>query len=102
MTDQWTDKKLEDEFIFDEIRMENHRQLNKWGVQSHSVFEWLTYTAEELAELAKAISEYTYRDGRLVDIKKEAIQTATLALKIAEMAKHKLGKELGAMGGNKM
>ena len=64
---------------------EHHNQLNKWGVQIHTPFEWLAYTTEELGELAKAICEFEYRDGSSRDIAKEAIQVATLALKIAEM-----------------
>lgn len=47
--------------------------------------KWLTYTTEELGELAEAISEHIYRDGNREHIIKEAIQTATLCLKIAEM-----------------
>lgn len=67
------------------LKYENKFQVTKWGVQKHTPFEWLTYTTEELGELAKSISEYEYRDGSISDIVKEAIQTATLSLKIAEM-----------------
>jgi len=64
---------------------ENHAQIKKWGIQKHSSFEWLTYTTEELGELAEAISEYEYRNGHKDNIVFEAIQVATLSLKIAEM-----------------
>lgn len=67
------------------ISEENQRQIEKWGIQTHSAFEWLTYTAEELGSLAKAIGEHEYRGGSAEDVVKEAIQVATLALKIAEM-----------------
>jgi NTP pyrophosphatase (non-canonical NTP hydrolase) len=67
------------------VHQENINQLNKWGIQTHTTFEWLTYTTEELGELAKAISEHYYRGGSKEAVVKEAIQTATLALKIAEM-----------------
>jgi NTP pyrophosphatase (non-canonical NTP hydrolase) len=67
------------------IDKENQHQLTKWGVQTHSPFEWLTYTTEELGELAEAISEHYYRGAPKELIVKEAIQVATLALKIAEM-----------------
>ena len=73
------------ETLFDMLEAENMRQVEKWGVQTHSPFEWLTYTTEELGELAQAISEHYYRNGDILDIVKEAIQVATLALKIAEM-----------------
>lgn len=67
------------------ISVENGRQLDKWGVQSVSAFEWMTYLTEEVGELAEAISEHEYRNGRKEQIVKEAIQVATLALKIAEI-----------------
>ena len=38
-----------------------------------------------LGELAKAIAEFEYRDGNIRDVIKEAVQTATLCLKIADM-----------------
>ena len=69
------------------VYAEDKRQIIKWGYQIHTLFEWLTYTTEELGELAKAISEFTYRDGDKERIVKEAIQTATLCLKIAKMVK---------------
>jgi len=83
---EYTDKKLDGlGNILVKIQDENQRQLRKWGVQTHSAFEWLTYTTEELGELANAISEHEYRGGNSKDVVKEAIQVATLALKIAEM-----------------
>ena len=81
-----TDKKLEDmEWIKVSIQLENAYQLAKWGVQTHTPFEWLTYTTEELGELAAAISEHAYRGGSNNAVVNEAFQVATLALKIAEM-----------------
>jgi len=67
------------------IYRENVAQLEKWGVQDHEPFEWLGFATEELGETAKAIGEYTYRGGLVEDVIKEAVQTATLMLKIAEM-----------------
>ena len=64
---------------------EGDKQVRKWGVQDRSPFEWLTFATEELGELACAISEYEYRNGLQSEVVKEAIQTATLCLKIAEM-----------------
>ena len=66
---------------------ELQNQISKWGVQTHSMFEWLNYTLEELGELAKAVSELEYRNGSKEEIYNEAIQVATLSLKIAEMIK---------------
>ncbi len=64
---------------------ENLRQLEKWGVQDHEPFEWLGFATEELGETAEAIGEFTFRGGLAEGVVKEAIQTATLMLKIAEM-----------------
>ncbi len=67
------------------VYRENVRQLEKWGVQDHQPFEWLGFATEELGETANAIGEFTFRGGLAESVVKEAIQTATLMLKIAEM-----------------
>jgi len=72
------------------VYRENHRQLEKWGVQDHHPFSWLAFTLEELGELSEAMSEHLFREGKVEDVVKEAIQTATLALKIAEMYQNTL------------
>ena len=82
---KWTDPRVSREDI-ELLLGEDGRQVDKWGIQVHSPFEWLTYTAEELGELAKAISEHVYREAPCSEIFKEAIQVATLALKIAKMS----------------
>lgn len=83
---QYTDYKLlTRDKLFTDVELESKKQVKKWGVQTHSLFEWQNYTTEELGELAKAISEHQYRNGNWQDIYKEAIQVATLSLKIAEM-----------------
>jgi hypothetical protein len=76
---------INDNWIIKKVRNENNNQLLKWGVQIHTSWEWLGYTTEELGSLAKAIGEYEYRDGTKEKVVSEAIQVATLALKIAEM-----------------
>ena len=85
-SEKYSDKLLQriDE-LKEMVMKENNSQIEKWGIQFCSIFEWLTYTTEELGELANAISEYQYRNGKKEDVVKEAIQTATLCLKIAEM-----------------
>ena len=72
---------------FDLIKGEDDRQLKKWGEQTHSPAEWLMFLSEEFGELAEAVAEWWFRDGELEDVEAEAVQVATLALKIAEMAK---------------
>jgi NTP pyrophosphatase (non-canonical NTP hydrolase) len=75
------------EALMDYVECENLEQIKKWGIQEVSAFEWLAYLTEEVGELAQAISEHEYRDGATESIFKEAIQVATLALKIAEIYK---------------
>jgi hypothetical protein len=67
------------------VYRENARQLEKWGIQDHDPFRWLAFALEELGELSAAIAEYHFRNGSPEDVVKEAIQAATLCLKIAEM-----------------
>jgi NTP pyrophosphatase (non-canonical NTP hydrolase) len=67
------------------VYRENLRQLEKWGVQDHDPFQWLAFALEELGELSEAISEYHFCQGDTSDVVKEAVQVATLCLKIAEM-----------------
>jgi len=69
----------------EQLYSEHLRQIKKWGIRDHTPSEWLMFTTEELGELANAISEYEYRNGSINNIITEAIQTATLSLKIAEM-----------------
>jgi len=80
------------EWLFDQLEREHRRQLIKWGIQECTAFEWVTYTMEELGELAEAISEHEYRKGLKDKVVSEAIQVATLALKIAEMYHHEEAK----------
>lgn len=67
------------------VSAENRHQIHKWGVQTRTPAEWMLYLTEEVGELAEAVSEAEYRDGVQAHVVKEAIQAATLALKIAEM-----------------
>jgi len=68
------------------IEKESARQFELHGIQRVSPFEWLTFLAEEIGELAEAITEFVYRDADKEQISKEAISVATLALKISKMA----------------
>ncbi len=71
--------------LFKLVLLENQAQLNKWGSQDHAPSEWFMFTTEEVGELSQAISEWIFRNGKPIEIVKEAIQVATLSLKIAEM-----------------
>lgn len=79
------DRELKTPEVWTKIADENHAQVEKWGIQDKHPFEWLAYTLEELGETSTAISEHLYRGGKASDVVKEAIHTATLAMKIAEM-----------------
>lgn len=72
-------------WLMQEIKEEHINQINKWGIQEHDISDWFLFTGEEFGELAEAIGEYKYRDGDIESVVKEAIQTAVLCLKIAEM-----------------
>ena len=83
---EYIDRALRDDnWILKNVQNENANQLMKWGVQVRTAFEWLAYLTEELGEMAEAISEYEYREGTKEQVVHEAIQVATLALKVAEM-----------------
>jgi len=79
------------EGLVDQVLIENQRQLDKWGVQERSAFEWLAFLTEEIGELAQAINDHEYNSDHPAGLKdhvaEESIQVATLALKIAEMFK---------------
>jgi NTP pyrophosphatase (non-canonical NTP hydrolase) len=72
--------------LVDKIYQENERQVEKWGIQECTPAEWMLFATEEVGELAGAIAEHEYRGAAdKEEIVKEAIQAATLILKIAEM-----------------
>ena len=69
---------------------ESARQVNTYGIQDRPPVEWLAIIAEEFGELAKAINDYWFKQDSnplafVDEVVTEAIQTATLSLKIAEM-----------------
>lgn len=64
---------------------EHWRQIDKWGVQDRTPFEWLAFITEEVGEMSEAISKWWFEGASPEEVIKEAIQTATLTLKVAEM-----------------
>jgi|TARA_R100000093_G_scaffold69818_2_gene42281 NTP pyrophosphatase (non-canonical NTP hydrolase) len=86
MVQPLTDLKLvRIEYLTTRVMAENERQLFKWGVQTRTPAEWHLFLSEEVGELAEAIAEHQFRQGSKNHVVSEAIQVATLALKIAEM-----------------
>ena len=65
--------------IYDKIQYEYWEQVNKWGIQKRTLFEWMVYLTEEVGELAQAISE--------------AVQVAALACKIVAIIQPYKGVE---------
>jgi hypothetical protein len=70
-----------------EVVAESDRQVAKFGVQRHTPAEWGLIIAEELGELGKELCRAHFDSApNPSNLRREAIQVATLALKIAEMA----------------
>ena len=69
------------------VTQEHVNQFNKWGYQEQTLPEWLMFIGEELGEVNEAVAEFMYRGGDPKEIYNEAIQAATLLLKLAEFFK---------------
>jgi len=80
----------------DMIAAEDISQIEIWGNQMHPTHEWNTILGEEVGELAKAILE---DDIEAMVI--EGTQVATLALKIAWMARKAIEAVRGTGGQTK-
>lgn len=70
--------------ILKEITQERDRQQLKWGIQTHSIAEWLMILGEEYGESCKAGNECYFRDDSLAHLRKELVQTMAVALAIIE------------------
>jgi hypothetical protein len=78
-------------FAIESIRTERIAQDLKWGEQNHSMEWWLAILMEEVGELAQAVLE-THFDknaehltkGGIVNIRKEAVQCAAVAMAMIE------------------
>ncbi len=87
---------LEDEGLTNDalgmIVSEDLAQREKWGNQRYSIYKWLTILGEEVGELNGAVLDIVKGRGdedHLKHIELEATQVATVALKIAWMARNK-------------
>lgn len=94
----WTDLGVGG-FEIDALLSESALQVKKWGVQCDTPHKWLGWLHEEAGELAKAINK-VYSDTDKADIDKqdifkEAVQVATLALKIARMYRAEYADAIG-------
>ncbi len=80
-------KELQNE-VFDE----NIAQQLKWGRQTHTIAEWALILSEEYGELMKEMCESHFQRVHRPNLRTEAIQLATLALKVAEMSGQEHGQ----------
>ena len=60
------------------VEEEHKRQIEKWGIQSKSPFEWMTNLTEEIGELAKAITELEYNNAYLEDVEEKRFKQLLL------------------------
>lgn len=91
---QYTDRRLKRMMeLVGMVQEESKRQIEKWGIQEHSLTKWFTILAEDVGSIAKAINNYEalpfcQQEKDYINLDKivdEAIQVATLCLKIVEM-----------------
>ena len=73
--------------LVDLVLEEHEHQINRYGVRTCTSSEWMLMVNAmgSMGGLSGAIAEHEYRDGPTRDVTHEAIQAATLCLKIAEM-----------------
>ena len=72
------------------INEEHAAQTRKWDVQTHTVAEWALILAEEEGELAREMLGLQFGGSHFTgyaNLRHEAVQVATVALRIAEMAR---------------
>lgn len=72
-----------DESIFSAVIEERQNQVIKWGVQRHTIPEWLTILGEEYGEACKAGLD-THFDGPMTELRKELVQVMAVTLAIIE------------------
>lgn len=98
--DLFTIKDLQLESLDDLMNMvliENLYQIEKHGIQDKHPSMWVMWTGEEFGELCNAITENRIFPEKVPfeNVVKEAIQLATLSLKIAEMYQNKISERDG-------
>jgi hypothetical protein len=70
--------------ILVDILKERENQTNKWGIQTHTIPEWLMILSEEYGEACKAGNESYFREYPLKTLRKELVQVAAVALAIIQ------------------
>jgi len=70
--------------VLSDIILERKRQDEKWGIQNHDHFTWLSILGEEYGESQKAALENRFGNKSGDDYRKELIETAAVALAAVE------------------
>lgn len=78
--------------ILSEIKIERARQNEKWGVQTHSIAEWMMILGEEFGEACNEGNEAYFRDAPLDELRKELIHTMAVAFAIVEGIDNQKGR----------
>ena len=66
------------------VLQERDAQDRKWGVQDHLVSTWLEILVEEVGEVAKADLECRFGGAPPINIFRETVQVAAVALAMVE------------------
>ena len=66
------------------VLQERARQDAKWGEQNHDPFLYVTVLGEEYGELCQAALHARFGGPKAVELRKEAVHTAAVALAIIE------------------
>ena len=67
------------------VQDERDRQQQKWGIQTHSIPEWMTILGEEFGEACKAGLDAEYKNPLfLKNLETELVQVMAVALAIVE------------------
>lgn len=72
---------IEEQF-YGRCLQENYRQVDKWGIQHHTVHEWLTILTEELGEVAKASIEGSVMTPDVAQVRRELEHVAAVCAAI--------------------
>lgn len=84
--------------ILMEIADERLKQIAKFGVQKHSMADWLTILGEEVGETNKAALEAKFANGNVLNYREELIQVAAVAVAMVECFDTQiLGEMLGKL-----
>lgn len=75
------------EVFFEAVSRERTRQDKKWGIQYHTLPEWMLILAEEQGEAAKAANERVFRGESNPGFIKELVEEVAVALAIYEAIK---------------